>query len=142
MKFKLFRSVLNKEITQIVAREARKQKLKLVKASKKELNQLASLVCIAKEGLPKHLVCKKLPGNLGYGIFLDPTAKPLLKGEVIGPYAGEVSLLPQNKPDDSAYAFEPLSDITITKEEHSFLGNTFRYHPKRLYWLNVDAEKK
>lgn len=142
MKFKLFRAFLNKDITQIIKREALKQKLRLVKISKKELKQLAALALIAKRGLPPHLVRKKLPGNLGYGIFLHPKAKPLLKGELIGPYAGEVSLVPQNAPDDSAYAFEPLSAITLTREEQALLGNAQRYHPKRLYWLNIDATKK
>lgn len=142
MRFKLFRAVLNKEISQIIAREALKQKLNLVKPSKKELKQLAALALITKRGIPPHLVRKKLPDNLGYGIFLHPNAKPLLKGELIGPYAGEVSLIPQNAPDDSAYAFEPLSDITLTKEEQALFGNGNRYHPRRLYWLSIDAEKK
>lgn len=142
MKFKLFRPVYKEEIAKILYRATRKHKREFIKASKKKLRELANLTGIAREGIPKHLVCKKLPGDLGYGIFLHPKAKPILKGEVVAPYSGEVSLLPQNLPDDSAYAFAPLSDILLTREEHRMLGNGLRYHPKRRYWLNIDAEKQ
>jgi len=142
MKFNLFRAVYKKEIAKIVYRITRKQKSEYIRASKKKLKALAELISIEREGLPKHLVCKKLPEDLGRGIFLHPLAKPILKGEIIAPYSGEISLLPQTLPDDSAYAFAPLSDILITKEEHRSLGSSLPYHPKRLYWLNIDAEKK
>ena len=79
---------------------------------------------------------------MGFGIFLHPKAKPLLKGEMIGPYSGELSLVPSNVPDESLYAFEPLSEIRLTKEEHALFGGKRKYHPKRYYSLNVDALHK
>lgn len=142
MRFKLFRAVYKKEIAKIVSRVVRNRKSEFIKASKKKLKELASLISIEREGLPKHLVCKKLPGELGKGIFLHPMAKPILKGEIIAPYSGEISLLPQSLPDDSVYAFAPLSDICLTKQEHQMLKSSLPYHPRRLYWLNIDAEKK
>ena len=91
---------------------------------------------------PKNLVCKKLPGGLGYGIFLHPKAQPILRGQIIAPYSGEVSFVPQNVPDDSLYAFEPLSKIHLTKEEQARFDGKRPFHPRRHYSMHVNALKK
>lgn len=143
MKFKLPRQVPNREIYKIATREIRKQKIHVLRASKtiqKQISEVCQL--IKKQGLPPYLVCKKLPKKLGYGIFLHPKAQPILKGHVIAPYSGILTLVPQNQPDDSLYAFAPLVDMHCTKEEQLFLDKKCRYHPRRLYSLNVDAFKK
>lgn len=143
MKFKLPRQILGPEERKIVSREVRKQKVSLVRATKRELKEMADVSrAIAKNGLPKNLVCKKLPNGLGYGIFLHPKAKPIAKGQIIAPYAGEVSFVPQNIPDDALYAFEPLSDIYLSREEQARFDRKGRYHPRRQYSLHVDALKK
>jgi SET domain-containing protein len=97
---------------------------------------------IKNNGLPSYLVRKKLKGNIGYGIFLRPDAKPILKGEIIAPYAGEVSLTPQNESDDDAYAFDALDNMHLTKEEQKLFDKKNRYHPRRLYALKIDGFKK
>ncbi len=143
MKFKLPRQVLTKELIKVLSREMRKQKITLHNPSKNTLKQIAEgSKVIEKSGLPEHLVRKKLPHNLGHGIFLKLDAKPLLQGDVIAPYAGVVSLEPKNRPDDAAYAFEPLTDIHLKKEEQPLFDKTSTYHPRRLYSLKVDALKK
>ncbi len=143
MRFRLPRQTNPFEISKIISREVRKQKLNVIRASKAHLNQILEISeAIQKKGLPTHLVCKKLPQGLGMGIFLHPLAKPILKGQIIAPYAGETSLVPQNEPDDSIYAFAPLFDILLTKEEQTLVNPKRRYHPKRVYSMNVDALKK
>lgn len=143
MKFKLPRQIPNQEIYRIISREIRKQKLYVLCASKNHLKEIAEVSCaIEQSGLPKHLICQKLPRGLGFGIFLHPEAKPILKGEVIAPYSGEISLVPQNEFDDSIYAFAPLLDILCTKKEQLLLDSKCRFHPRRLYSLHVDAVKK
>ncbi len=142
MKYKLPRPVINQEINKVVSKAIRKQKIAIIRATKKNLKEMAALVEIIKqEGLPKYFVCKKLPKELGYGIFLHPEAKPILKGQIISSYAGEVSLTPQNLSDDSSYTFAPLYDIIFTKEEQMLFDRDRPFHPKRLYSLNIDAEK-
>ena len=134
MKFKLPRQIVNPEIYKIVSREVRKQKVYVIRASINHLKEIVEVSrAIETNGLPKHLVCKKLPRGLGFGIFLRPDAKPILKGEVIAPYAGEISLVQQNEFDDSVYAFAPLLDILCTKKEQALLDKTCRFHPRRLY---------
>jgi hypothetical protein len=143
MKFKLPRPVINQEICRIVSREARKQEICILRANKNNLKEIAEVSrAIVKNGLSENLLRKKLPDKLGYGIFLHPKAKPILKGQIIAPYAGEVSLVPQNLDDGSLYAFEPLSNILLTKEEQSHFHNNLRYHPRRFYSMHVDALKK
>lgn len=143
MKFKLPSSILNQEIRKIISKEVRKQRIYVLRAGKNNLKEIAEVSrAITKHGLPKNLVCKRLPNRLGYGIFLHPKAKPILKGQIIAPYAGEISVVPQNLPEDSLYAFEPLSEILLTKEEQSYLDNHRRYHPRRLYSMHVDATRK
>jgi hypothetical protein len=143
MKFKLPRQIYNQTIYAIASREVRKQKINVLRATKKHMREIAEICrIIEKQGLPESLVCKKLPNKLGFGIFLHPNAKPILKGQIIVPYSGELTLVPQNYPDDSLYAFAPLSDIHCTKEEQKFLDSKLRYHPRRLYSLNVDAVKQ
>ncbi len=143
MKYKLPRQVLSKEIKRIVSREVRKQKLYVIGADKKDLKEIAEVSrAIKKQGLPKNFVLKKLPDGLGYGIFLHPKAEPILKGQIIAPYAGEIFLIPKNGPDDALYAFEPFSDILLTKEQQARYDKDRPYHPRRLYALQIDALKK
>ena len=143
MKFKLPRQTIDPEINRIVSREVREQKLHVFRANKSELKEIAEMCrAIRKSGLPKHLVCKKLPDGLGYGIFLHPKAKPIEKGEIIAPYSGKTSFVPQNIPDDSVYAFAPLDNIILTKDEQAQFDPERRYRPRRIYQLNVDGERQ
>jgi hypothetical protein len=144
MKFRLTRqTIVNPNIPRIITREMKKQKTYVFSASKKDLKEIYEVSGeIRRHGLPKYLVRKKLPKALGYGIFLHPKAKPILKGQVIAPYAGEVSILPQNMPDDSAYAFATVCDFHLPKEEQALLDDKLFFHPRRLYFVNVDALKK
>ena len=106
------------------------------------LLQLASISRkIRKNGLPQNLIRKKLKGNLGHGIFLHPKAKPILKGDAIAFYAGEVSLVPQNADSDSDYVFSLFTDLRLNTEEQRLFDPKNRYHPRRLYSIDLDALK-
>jgi hypothetical protein len=143
MKHKLPRQLMTPELSQVVSREVLRQQADVTKATQTQLKELrAACAAIEQWGLPKHLVCRKLPGVLGHGIFLHPTAPPLLRGQLIGPYSGEVSIIAQNLPDESSYAFAPLSDIPLSRAEQVHFDPKNCYHPRRLYWLSVDADKK
>lgn len=110
--------------------------------TKKNRGELASVLTeIERSTLPKNLVRKKLRGKLGFGIFLHPKAKPILKGQLIAPYSGEVSIVAQNQDDDACYAFDPVVDFHLTKEEQKKFDPKNRYHPRRLYALKLDAAK-
>ncbi|HSX03666.1 MAG TPA: SET domain-containing protein-lysine N-methyltransferase [Rhabdochlamydiaceae bacterium] len=137
------RQIINKEISRLISREVRKQNIYVLNASKKLLKEIVKISFeIKKRGLPKHLVLKKLPKKLGFGIFLHPEAEPILKGEMIAPYSGEVAFVPQYLPDDSVYAFAPISEILFTKTDQALFDGKRSFHPKRLYQLNVDSVKK
>lgn len=142
-KFNLPRAQLDPAMIRVVRREIQRQKIEVIRANKNILQELAD-VCrdIEENGLPSNLVCARLPKGMGYGIFLDPNAKPILKGQLIGPYSGVVSILPQNVSSDTAYAFAPIVDILLSKEEQRLFDPKNGYHPKRLYSLDVDAERK
>lgn len=143
MKFKLPRQILNKEVSSVISKEVRRQRIGFLRANKNHLKQIAEVSqAIVKHGLPKHFIRKKLPGKLGYGIFLHPKAQPILKGQIIAPYAGEISFVPQNEPEDSLYAFEPICDVLFTREEQAFFDGKRRFHPRRFYSMHVDASKK
>src|SRR5579883_1492579 len=143
MKFKLPRQVSHSEIYRIISREMRRQKIKADPISKGELREIAELArMIKKNGLPSHLVCKKLPHNLGKGIFLHPDADPILQDQLIGPYAGELSIVKQFLNDDACYAFAPIENLLLNKEEQRLFDRDSKYHPRRLYSLKLDAEKK
>ena len=143
MKFNLPRQILSKEIAGIIVREMGKQDVPVLRMNAKQMKEAAAISkTIAKTGLTKNLVCKKLPGKLGHGIFLHPEAEPILKGQVIAPYAGEVLVIPQNLLEDSLYAFEPLCKMFLTKEEQKHYDGKQHYHPRRHYALHVDAIKK
>lgn len=143
MKFTLARQIMSPEVAKIVAREVRKQGLNLLRATRKHLQEILAVSKeIEKNSLPSYLVRKKLPHDLGHGIFLHPKARPIPRGHVIAPYSGEVSLLPQNREDDATHAFGPLSDMHLKKEEQKRLDKRNRYHPNRLYAIKLDALKK
>jgi hypothetical protein len=143
MKFKLPRQILTLELKKIVSREMRKQKLNVPKLSRRELRELA-YVCrtIEKAGLPDFFVCKPLGKNLGHGIFLHPSAAPLKKGSVIAAYSGELSLIPKYRPDDGSYAFTPVEDMRLSREEQRSYDASSSYRPNKLYCLKVDALRK
>ncbi len=142
MKFRLPRQVYIQDVNKIILREIRKSKLYVPVISKKKFRELKKIIeIINTDGMPKYLVRRKM-GNLGHGIFLHPDAEPIKRGQIIAPYAGEVSIVAQNDPDDSAYAFAPLSDIHLNKKEQEAFDEDKDFHPRRLYALNLDAEKK
>lgn len=142
MKYRLANSIFTQEITEIVSSEIKKQKISLSKLTRNHWHQISDVKkSIEKDGFPKNLVCKKLSNDLGYGIFLHPDAQPLEKGQVIAPYAGELSFEEQNNPDDSDYAFALIDDIHLTKDAQMLVNKKNKYHPRRLYCLKLDASK-
>jgi hypothetical protein len=143
MEFRLPRQIIDPKIVEIVSREIRSQDLPITHASKKRLKELAEIAeIIARQGMPQHLICKKLPHKLGHGLFLAPDAKPIQRHELIAPYAGEVTIVPENAPDDTGYAFSPISSFHLKKEEQAYFDPNNRYHPRRLYSLKLDALHK
>lgn len=143
MKFKLPRQIASEELYEMISKEVLRQKLKLLKASQVQLQEIAEVSrVIAKQGIANNLVCKKLPDGLGSGIFLHPKAQPILKGQMIAPYAGEMFFAPQNLIDGFAYGFEVLSEILLTKEEQLRFDGKRPYHPRRFYSVYVDAFRK
>lgn len=142
MRFKNPQLKISAQLSLFASKKIKEQNIPLPRASKKIIRQLASVYPeIEKKGLPSHLVLKKLKGKLGKGIFLHPRAHPILKGDAIAPYAGQVFLSHQNDQTDSDYVFALLTDLHLTKEEQLLLDPETRYHPRRLYSLDVDAEK-
>jgi hypothetical protein len=143
MRFKIPRAILSLELKKIISQEMKTQQFAATRASQKQLQEIAAVSQeIEKSGLPKHLVCKKLPDGLGQGIFLHPKAKPVEKGRVIAPYSGIVAFIPQHYGNGSDYTFSLLSNLLLTKEEQLFFDPERKYHPRRLYSLDLDAEKR
>lgn len=143
MKFRLQRQEINKDLLTFCFNRIKQDKIEIPRASQQIVKGMPSILEeIRKKGLPSYLSIKKLKGKLGYGIFLHPGAKPILKGEPIAPYSGKVILCPQNMENDSDYIFSLISDLRLTKEEQRKWDPTRRYHPRRLYSVDLDAEKK
>jgi len=143
MKYRLSRPVIGKDLFSIIKREVKKQKIPVYRMSRKNLKELAAVSEeIKKWGCPKYLVCKKLSNGLGRGVFLHPDAKPILKGQVIASYAGEISVVVQNEPDEGSYAFAPLEDFHLSKSEQILFDKKNSFHPRRLYALKLDALKQ
>jgi hypothetical protein len=143
MKFKMQRQEIAGDLVSFSSNLIKKNKIDVPRASKKIVNGMPAILKeIKKKGLPNYLVIKKLKKKLGYGVFLHPDAKPILKGSPIAPYSGKVSLCPQNMGGDSDYIFSLIPDLRLTKEEQRRWDPTRRYHPRRLYSLELDAYKK
>ncbi len=143
MKYKLPRQTIKQtNIKPIIERELIRQGAPLDPMANKNLKELAQVTqTIKKNGLPDYLVLKKISDQIGHGIFLHPDAKPLKKGQVIGPYSGELSIEVQNKADDSAYAFALVTEMRLNKVEQKALDNANKFAPSRHYALNLDANK-
>ncbi len=142
MQYKLPRQKISDTLAVLAARKIKQNKIYIPRASKNSLKELLAISKeIQKDSLPKHLVRRKLKGDLGHGIFLRPDAKPILKGEVIGAYSGEVFLVPKHEEDDSNYIFSLISDLHLDREEQKLLDSKNRFHPRRLYSIDLDAEK-
>lgn len=143
MKYQLAYHHYTKDIEKIVSREIRKQRILVLRAKKAQLKELSEISYAIKNwGLPRYLICKKLPKGLGWGIFLRREASPIPKGQWIAPYSGELSITSQNHPDESVYAFSPIFDIHLTKNEQAHFDKKRLYRSNRLYAFNVDAVKK
>ncbi len=143
MEFNLLRQEISQELKDFGAKKIKQHKIYVPRATQKTLRSLAKVLEeIRQHGLPKYLVLKKLKKGLGYGIFLHPEAKPILKGDVIAPYSGEVSLSPQNQSNSSDYIFSLLIDLHLTRKEQHFWDPKRCYHPRRLYSIDLDACKK
>ena len=141
MKYKLPRQLTTPQLNNLISTQLKKQNITLPTASKKTLQTLADILPrILQNGLPHSLILRKLPHSLGHGIFLHPQAKPIPRGTLIAPYAGTLSLEAQNDPEDSDYAFAPLADIRLAHPDHTLFDPKRRFHPRRLYILNLDAQ--
>jgi hypothetical protein len=143
MQYKMPRQKISPRLARFGLGKIKEQEHYVPKLTKKLLSQIA-LVCeeICKAGIPSYLVVMKLKGKLGHGVFLRPDAKPILKGEIIAPYSGNVYIAQQNHGQGSDYAFSLVSDIALTKEEHALFDPKSKYHPRRLYSIDLDAEKE
>lgn len=138
--FKFTSQVISSEVDSIIAREVGRQNFAIRKASKKVLKEIFEISQeIEKNELPSQFIRKTLPNNLGEGLFLKPDAAPIEKDSVIAPYTGEVSIVPQNEPDDADYAFAPLSDMYLKKEEQKKYDRSNKFSPARLYAIKLDA---
>lgn len=145
MKYNLSRQIFiqDQEVQKAISKEAEAQKEEIFKPTTQNLKEIAE-VCSAIEakGLPDYLIIKKLPHDLGHGLFLRPNAKPLKKGTVIAPYSGEVELIAHSDERDSAYMFAIFTELTLDKPSQQAINPKAKFSPRRLYALNLDAEKK
>lgn len=143
MKFRSPKQEIDQKLSSFLKKKIKEKKIHVPRMSKKNLQELIAVgKRIEEEGLPSYLVLKKLEKKLGHGIFLHPEAKPILKGEVIAPYTGKVLIAPQNQGENSDYTFYLISDLILTKKEQALWDPTQAYHPRRLYSIDLDAEKK
>ncbi len=143
MDFNLQRQEISEELLLFCVQKIKQNKIKIPAASEEVIKGLpAILQAIKKDGLPTHLLIKKLKGNLGSGVFLHHKAEPILKGEPIAPYAGEVYICPQHMENDSNYVFGLIPDLQLNKVEQCRWDPDRCYHPRRLYSVDLDAEKK
>jgi len=143
MEFRLPRQEINKKLNAFGSKKIKLNDIYVPRASKNILNGLLAVSKeIEKNGLPKHLILRKLKGKIGSGIFLHPEAEPIQKGSVIAPYSGEVYIVPQNQGENSDYTFALISDLILTKKEHLQWDPERRYHPRRVYSIDLDAHKK
>ncbi len=143
MKFNLKRQEVDVDLLLFCFNKIKQNKIDVPRASGEIVKGIPAILQeIEKNGLPNYLLIKKLKGKLGYGVFLHPKAKPIFRGEPIAPYSGEVILCPQNEGNESDYAFSLISDLHLTKKEQLQWDPTRRYHPRRLYSVDLDAEKK
>ncbi len=143
MKFRLKRQEIDKDLFIFCLNRIKQDKLVLPKAGKKIVQGMSAVLKdIEESGLPSYLRIKKLKGKLGYGVFLHPEAKPISRGALIAPYSGRVLLSPQYAGNDSDYAFALMSNLCLTREEQLKWDPSRRYHPRRLYSVDLDAHKK
>jgi hypothetical protein len=143
MKYKQSYPFEDQKFTPIIKREIKSQRIGVRRASAAHLAQLAQISkTIENQGLPSCLVSATLPDGMGQGIFLHPKAQPIPRGRVIAPYAGIVSICPQTQEDESAYIFELIANIRLSKAEQRLLSPTLAFHPQRRYSVNLDALKK
>ena len=143
MKFRLERQEINKILSRLGHKKIKEHKLYVPRANQKTVKELAAVLReIHGKGLPSYLVLRKLPKKLGHGVFLLPEAKAIPRGAVIAPYSGEVLLCPQNEEGSSDYLFSLIANFRLTRKEQALWDPKRRYHPRRLYAIDVDAEKK
>ncbi|PIS02405.1 MAG: hypothetical protein COT85_05255 [Chlamydiae bacterium CG10_big_fil_rev_8_21_14_0_10_42_34] len=140
--YNLPRQSVPAEIIKIISREWKNKDLGIQSITKENLREIET-VCrqIEESVIPKQFVKKKLPGKIGHGIFLHPKAEPILRDQVIAPYSGTFTIVPQNEQDHADYAFDPVTDLHLTKEEQKKYDPKRRFHPKRLYSIKLDASK-
>jgi hypothetical protein len=142
MQFKLPHQEITPDLNRLLCRKVVEKEVYVSRMTPKHLAEIEA-VCeeIKRRGLPEHFVLKKLKKNLGSGIFLHPKAAPLPRGHVVTPYSGKVSLCQQSLFDDSDYIFSLVNDITLTKEEQKHFDPKAKFSPRRLYSIDLDADK-
>ena len=140
-QFNLPRPQIPSNYHSILKREIDRQEIEVEFLKPHQIQQLKEIVqAINLNGIPSKFVKKALGDGLGNGLFLHPKSEILEKGDVIGSYSGIVSFAPQNDDDeDGSYTFSPLADLYLTKEEQKIYDPKRKFHPRRKYFLKVDA---
>ncbi|EKE08008.1 MAG: hypothetical protein ACD_17C00398G0003 [uncultured bacterium] len=142
MSFNLKTSRFSKDFSEIIDRQFQKRDLHLHRLRRKGLKELEEVYGeIQSYGIPQKYVKKKLKGNIGYGIFLQVEADPILKGEIIALYTGQVILEAQMDADDGDYSFDVVTGLTLTQKEQKKFDPRRPFSPRRLYDIKVDATK-
>lgn len=143
MKFNLVRQEIDPDLLALCFEKIKFYKIPISPMGKLRSEKIAPILKqIQKNGIPDDLVVKKLKHNLGHGIFLHPHAKPIVRGRPIAFYTGIVRICPEHDGHDSNYTFSLLSDLRLTKAEQEIWDPSRRFHPRRLYSVEVDAHKK
>jgi hypothetical protein len=142
MKYQLDRSIFLGKQKKLLTKILHRNRSDFERLSAKQLSRYPEIVkAIKEEGVPSYLVRKTLRKDLGDGIFLHPEAKPIEKGELISLYTGELTLMPQNAPDDSSYAFDLIDDLHLNKRDQKALDPKMKFAPGRRFSIKLDAAK-
>lgn len=140
--FRLARLKIAKQLKELSEAKIARDRILVPVASKQTVQEIAAVTReIRRREIPQRFVLKRLKGKLGYGLFLHPEAKPIARGEAIAPYSGVAFLAPQTQDHPSNYIFSLFSGWRLTKEEQQRFDPANRYHPRRFYSLDLDAEK-
>jgi hypothetical protein len=101
---------------------------------------------LKKEGISSHLALAHISKDVGYGIFLKPSAKTLKPGTFIGIYAGELAMTPADDTEGNSYAYDLIEEFFLKKDKPLSIktdglkkGNFTRFINHSSYKPNMDA---
>ena len=141
-EFRYFYPIVDTQTRELLW-EIEDEEYPLLRPNQRKMLEQANIE-VLHHGIQQNLSLEFVEEVVGYGVFLRPDASPIRRGEVLGLYSGEYSLVDFNdvKVEESCYVFSLSEFLEIEPDIYEgYHGTLDGYDPDGDYCVICDARE-